>query len=175
MNIKEMSFDEFFDYINDSIEFIRLYNPVSLRNNAKEKFEEFEEKTKELKEVKEDLNFNDFYNHFKIYETDNYYILKIIEKHFNLGSPRVESKYSNDKEILALVEPKEWKSKIKSVEHWEDGKYKFKIFPIDHNKIKYLLNLKPEEEVHQLKDFEYRDFGWQYDREEYDDMFYKLL
>lgn len=124
--------------------------------------------------VKVDHNFNDFMDVFHVYETDDYYVALVAEEYWCLGTEDADGFVSNPKNGLKLlIEPKEWACEEISLRHWEDGIMEFTIYPIEKNRVKYLLGLRPEGAVSLWKEQEYRDFGNHYDDHIFDKMWYK--
>jgi len=150
-----------------------INNPIELRTQeAKEKFNGFASEENKIKDIVVDRSFNDIKDKFEAYETEDYYVLKVVEKSFNIGTPGFETIMSNNEKIYILIEAKKWDYYYKKINHL-GLEFNLHLYDTKLNKIKYLLNEKLDK--NKFKNFEYRDIGWKYDNSKYDNMYYEQI
>lgn len=150
---------------------VEIVSPMGIK-----KIKDFFNSHKPLKIVKVDLHWNDFYNKYIIYKTRNYYVVRIKEEYFALGSPSANAiGEEKDKKYYIRIYPKNWTSKIICNKHWEEGiRMCFEILDIDDNWVHYVLKLSPpKDRWYKWEMQEYHDFGWKYDDSQYDGMWFK--
>jgi len=117
---------------------------------------------------------NEFIDKYRIYRVHEDYIALVEEEYWGLGTPDADSRHSSaEKGYIVMVEPIEWKTKKITLRHWEDGKMIFQIADISENKIKYLLKAPGPAGFSAWENQEYRDFGCQFDDQEYNKMWYR--
>jgi len=150
-----------------------LNNPIELRaQKAKNKFNGFANNENKIKNIVVDRNFNNIKDKFEVYETEDYYVLKVVEKNFNIGTPGFEMIASNNEKIYIMIETKKWDYYHKTINRL-GLEFNLHLYDTKLNRIKYLLNQKLDKD--KFKNFEYRDIGWKYDDPDYDKMYYEQI
>jgi hypothetical protein len=174
MKYDNMTNEEFIEFIVENLNTTtKIKSPIKLKTSeAKNKFNNFAIEENKIKDIIIDLNFNHIKNRFEIYETEDYYVLKIIEKNYNIGTPGYETIMSDNEKIYILIESKKWGCYNKKINHF-GLELNLCLYDPELNKIKYLLNKEIAKE--QFENFEYRDIGWKYDSPNYNKMYYEQL
>jgi hypothetical protein len=101
MKYDNMTNEEFIEFIVENLNTTtKIKSPIKLKTSeAKNKFNNFAIEENKIKDIIIDLNFNHIKNRFEIYETEDYYVLKIIEKNYNIGTPGYETIMSDNEKI----------------------------------------------------------------------------
>ncbi|MBW2569704.1 MAG: hypothetical protein JRE47_10140 [Deltaproteobacteria bacterium] len=143
-------------------------------SKAKKMWEQFECENRPVATIeKPHIWDNEFIDKYRIYQVDEDYIAMIEKEYWGLGTPDADSRHSSaEKGYIVMVETVEWKTKKITLDHWEDGEMAFQIADISENKIKYMMNAPAPEGFLTWENQEYRDFGCQFDEQEYDKMWY---
>lgn len=128
------------------------YNYFKFRENDKEEFLKF---FKKIKRVEIDISWNNMKNIYDVYFSKELekYLIHIVEENILMGSEDADCIYDQYQ-----ISETNWKFVEKILQHWEDGKMKLRIYPLEMNRALYLLDVKKPKNSIRFSEYEYTDF-----------------